>query len=621
MEDGHDRFSQTHPSPHLTRLEGWVHRHSFSDLSPLPAGPLTAAQPGVRSNALPLAALARNRESKLTILADARLDNRADLAGLLGFPRHTSDVELLLAGYQRWGEALPTRLAGDFAFALWDGRRGELFCARDPIGARTLFYVADAERVAFSATLPPLARLPGLALRPNTREVARLLAQPTWIAAPPLLEPLQELPPGHWLCASAERLEVRRYWCPEQAPSVRRARPEDYLEEGRALIEQAVADRLPDSAVVGAHFSGGLDSTGIALLAELRLRAQGRTLRGLYTWSPPVSSQDPQASFDERQRLQTVAQNLGVPCRWGRADASAQEALLARDCALEGRADLAEELAVLEAAAADGVNVLLSGWGGDEVATFKSGGYAAWLFGTGRWGDLRRQLAYSRRGPRSAREQLGHFLRRAIAPHLPDALYTRLNPRGWQHRIPCFWSESLARAHGDLLGEREAGWRELPGPRANQLQMLARGHLGARMSHWSHWGAEHGIRYAYPLTDSRLLEWVLGLPPEILNFEGQRRGFYRRALADVLPREVDKRDPANEHKRDRIARQCWDMLARDCVAGRFDTPCPWLDMPKLRTALLGGHDRLPSSQMRLTFIGLRAAVRAWGIWQRYGDGR
>lgn len=603
----------------MTRLEGLVAFRRQPELRPLPQVP---AGPPPRPDANLPAAFYRDPERELELLADVRLDNRVELVSALGCPAHATDAELLLAGYARWGEALPERLIGDFAFALWDSRRGELLCARDPIGARTLFYVADGDRLAFSATLPPLARLSGLALRPNVREVARLLAQPTGIAAPPLLEPLQELPPGHWLRASAERLELRRYWCPEQAPSVRYGSSQDYLEAGRALLELAVADRMPASAVVGAHFSGGLDSTGVALLAQRQLQAQGRTLRGLFTWSPQVSDEDPLCGpDDERRRLETVAQSLGVPCRWGRPDTRDQEALLARDCALEGRTDLAEELAVLEAAAADGVTVLLSGWGGDEAVTFKSGGYAAWLFRTGRWGALRRLLRHSRRGPRSARDQLSHFLRRAIAPHLPDALYARTNPRGWQYPIPCFWSQALARAHGDLLAERPPGWREDPSPRANQLQLIARGHLGARMSHWAHWGAEHGIRYAYPLTDRRLLEWVLGLPPEILNFEGQRRGFYRRALADVLPQDLAKRDPANELKRDRIARQCWDMLARDCAAGRFDTPCPWLDMPKLRAALLGGHDQLPSTQMRLTFIGLRAAARAWGIWQRYGDGR
>lgn len=598
-------------------MEGVVELSSSRGFRSLPpAGAHVASS----SSTLP-ATFVRDLSCDLSILADVRLDNRGQLAGTLGSSTQSSDAELLLAGYVRWGTGLAERLIGDFAFAIWNARSRELFCARDAIGARTLFYIAEAERLAFSATLPPLMRLSGLKPRVNVREVARLLAQPACIAAPPLLDPLRELAPGQWLLASASRLELRRYWTPEQATRVRHVRVEDYLEEARALLGQAVVDRMPDSEVVGAHCSGGLDSTGVALIAQQQLRARGRTLRGLYSWSPPVGKQDPLGGADdERRRLLGLSESIAVPCRWGQPDPGAKWALLARDCALEGRADLAEELALLETASADGVSVLLSGWGGDEVVTFKAGGYAAWLFRNGRWKELRRLLQYSRRGPRTARQQLGHFMRRVVAPHLPDALYAPLDPRGWQHPIPCFWSAELARAHGDLLHEREPGWREATSPRANQLEMLARGHLGARMSHWAHWGAEHRIRYAYPLTDRRLLEWVIGLPPEILMFDGRRGGLYRRALAHLLPPDLDKRDPANELKRDRITRQCWDMLARDCAAGSFDMHCPWLDMPRVRAVLLEGHERLSSTQLRLNFIGLRAAVRAWRLWQRYGAG-
>ena len=79
-----------------------------------------------------------NKTGELAITADARIDNRDELFASLNFngrPRETiADSELILAAYEKWGESCPERLLGDFAFAIWNGRKKKLFCARDPVG-------------------------------------------------------------------------------------------------------------------------------------------------------------------------------------------------------------------------------------------------------------------------------------------------------------------------------------------------------------------------------------------------------------------------------------------------------------------------------------------------------
>ena len=77
-------------------------------------------------------------DGDLALVADVRLDNRDELLGALGLrsstSRPTTDPELLLAAYRRWGTECPERLLGAFAFAVWDGRERRLFLARDPFG-------------------------------------------------------------------------------------------------------------------------------------------------------------------------------------------------------------------------------------------------------------------------------------------------------------------------------------------------------------------------------------------------------------------------------------------------------------------------------------------------------
>ena len=80
--------------------------------------------------------------TQLSLAGELRLDNRAELIRELGVPVRPapSDAELVLAAYRRWGTDSPERLLGDFAFALWDGPRERVVCARDPFGVKPLYY-------------------------------------------------------------------------------------------------------------------------------------------------------------------------------------------------------------------------------------------------------------------------------------------------------------------------------------------------------------------------------------------------------------------------------------------------------------------------------------------------
>ncbi|HEX2995318.1 MAG TPA: hypothetical protein VHP14_10855, partial [Anaerolineales bacterium] len=82
-----------------------------------------------------------------TVVFDGRIDNRSDLISALALPvdgRELSDAALVIHAYGRWQEHCVEHFVGEFAFVLFDHFRDELFCARDPMGDRTLFYTFDA---------------------------------------------------------------------------------------------------------------------------------------------------------------------------------------------------------------------------------------------------------------------------------------------------------------------------------------------------------------------------------------------------------------------------------------------------------------------------------------------
>ncbi|GMQ79347.1 MAG: hypothetical protein BMS9Abin02_1931 [Anaerolineae bacterium] len=105
------------------------------------------------------------------IVADVSLYNRGDIIRRLGevpwWPDKPADAEIILAAYERWREDLLDMLDGDFAFAIWDKESGQIFAARDPFGAKPLFYYQDTNRFLFGSEPKQLLFMPGVPVVPD----------------------------------------------------------------------------------------------------------------------------------------------------------------------------------------------------------------------------------------------------------------------------------------------------------------------------------------------------------------------------------------------------------------------------------------------------------------------
>ena len=208
---------------------------------------------------------------KLAITADCRLDNRDELLARLGLrDRSIADAVLIMRAYLKWGEACPTYLQGDFAFAIWDGERQALFCARDHFGVKPFYYHSTGGRFAFASEIGPILALDGVGRRLSEHQIAGFLAGlPDDPQATPYAE-IFRLPARHGMTVAGRQVVLRRYWQIE--PSQRPARG-DAAEEFGHLFAQSVENRMRGTPAVGAMLSGGLDSSSIACVAGLRAAA------------------------------------------------------------------------------------------------------------------------------------------------------------------------------------------------------------------------------------------------------------------------------------------------------------------------------------------------------------
>lgn len=174
----------------------------------------------------------------------------------LGHP--SSDTQAILLSYRRWGPDCVERFRGMFALALWDESRQELFCARDRFGVKPLYYaVVDDLFYCASEAKALLPFLPSVQTDPQG--LLDYLAFQYCLGGKTLFQGIQQLPPGHTLTVSRDRVQQRRYWEPP--------RPGETPPDLAQRFEDAVALCLRSDVPLGIFVSGGLDSSLIACQA------------------------------------------------------------------------------------------------------------------------------------------------------------------------------------------------------------------------------------------------------------------------------------------------------------------------------------------------------------------
>jgi asparagine synthase (glutamine-hydrolysing) len=176
-----------------------------------------------------------------------------------------SDTEAIVHAYEEHGAACVDQLRGMFAFALWDERERRLFMARDRVGKKPLYYTLTPEGTfVFGSELKSLLAHP--LVRPEI-DVEALDAYLTFGYVPDplsIFRGIQKLPPGHFLIFKSGSVETSQYWDFQFDPPLpNRRKEEDYREELRALLAEAVRVRLISDVPLGAFLSGGIDSSTV----------------------------------------------------------------------------------------------------------------------------------------------------------------------------------------------------------------------------------------------------------------------------------------------------------------------------------------------------------------------
>lgn len=250
-----------------------------------------------------------------TIVMDGRLDNRSDIIRRLNLHSveisHLSDAALLLHAYSRWSTDCFKDLIGEFAVVIWDHQAGELVCARDAIGERTLFYSLQGTQIVIASE--PWAVAAGLVKQVELDD--RAIAYHFALKAPrdgqTLFKDIYELLPAQWMKIGSAKNHTQNYWQLNLDKRTRNRADASYVEEFREVLDKSVRCRLRSINPPAVMMSGGLDSTSVACIAANILSPTPLTTVS-YVF-------DEFSECDERQYINAVRDQYGtrsiqIPC-------------------------------------------------------------------------------------------------------------------------------------------------------------------------------------------------------------------------------------------------------------------------------------------------------------------
>ena len=566
----------------------------------------------------------RGTDGRHAIAFDGRLDHRDDLYAALGVPmaeRGVPDPELVLRAHEKWGADCAAHLEGEFAFALWDGRTRELFCAVDAFGARDFFHHTDGHRFVFATAIRGVLALPGVPRELDELTLACQLGGVPRHGDHTLYAGIRRLPGARTLTVRPGGApQVRQYWQLTMEPEIRLRRPEDYAEALREMLDRATRSALRTRYPVAAMLSGGLDSTGIACLAARELAARGQRLTTVSNILPD-DYHGGEWNREESGFIRSALEKYpNMDALWSRGlvfpVVQFDDAHYRLNDTPDDDTKSFRTRELFQLAQGRGARVVLGGLGGDMAASFKGTGYLEQLARGGHWLDLVRQIRLQARA--RGETARGIFRREVLRPFTPRWL------RRWNDRLRNARPEEADRfAIHPAFAERMnlAELRSATAQdhdlhldfRVQQVRMVNAGMLGAGAS----WTRPHcpQMESPQPLMNRRIWDWCHRVPLGEFIRDGRPRGLYRRALHDVLPEPVLRRTskgwfaPDLQQRLVACAPAIADFLAQH-PAG--DAVWSYVHRPKVEATLRlitgsGGADTWDNRYQIILCAGLRRA--------------
>jgi asparagine synthase (glutamine-hydrolysing) len=459
--------------------------------------------------------------------------------------RSSSDTEVILAAYDKWGDDCVSRLRGMFAFAIWDEKNQKLFAARDRFGIKPFYYTEQAGRLFFASEAKAL--LPFLAdIRTDSTALAEYLTFQYTIGAATLFQGITSLPAGHTLTVAGGKYVRRRYWDVQYDVDFDHS-PRYFETRFEELVSDSMNVHLRSDVPIGGYVSGGLDSGLVALLASRHDQRNRMAFHGRFMEYP---------GYDESRYAREVTDLAGMTLHTKDITGedfrrTLNDVIFHLDFPVAGPGSFPQYM--VSELASQHVKVVLGGQGGDELL----GGYARYL------------VAYFEQCIKAAMDgtyQQGNYIVtiESIVPNLGQL-------REYKPMIREFWRDGLfddldkryfrlVDRSTDMVGEVD--WSALDKGSVfeafraifNNQDNVRKEAYFDKMTHFDfkcllpallqvedRMSMAHGLESRVPLLDHPLVEFLATVPADVKFRGGQMKQLMKTTYRDTLPKNLLKR--------------------------------------------------------------------------------
>lgn len=482
-----------------------------------------------------------DEESGLIITADARIDNRKELAPRLGIEdnEYVSDSYFILKAYEKWGEKCPEELLGDFAFAIWDKNKEELFCARDHMGVRSFYYYLYEDIFVFATEIKSLFCIPQV---PNELNELTIVSYLKNRKKTTFFKNIMSLKAANYVNITKNNLFEKKYWILDPMTKLEMNSDEDYFNKFCEIFGEAISCRLRTAFPIGFDLSGGLDSSSIVCMAKEILKDNNNEVI-LNTFSQ-VYGDFPKS--DEQYYINKVVEMGGIdPYFVECGDISPlneiNKILFFQDQPFSNPF-ITILYKMMEKRKENSVRIHLSGSGGDYIVSYGFT-YLIDLATTFKWIKLIKEVrCLSKRFNKNFYIEI---IKIFIISFTPEYLKNRLIIvlsyfRGLKEDF--IKKEFLEKIESNIYSENE--WKPSKkgyNAKKHHYNSIFGYHVQQNNEILDKIAGQYSIESRYPYLDKRLIEFCYAIPNNMKFRNGWDRFILREAMSNILPKEIQWR--------------------------------------------------------------------------------
>jgi asparagine synthase (glutamine-hydrolysing) len=511
-----------------------------------------------------------DQKSGFIVFLDGFIYNFKELTLLLDVPqKDIKTPELVLLAYLKWGKFFAEHLNGDFAICIYSKTKNQTLFYVDHLGIRPLAITVIESTLFFATDVMGLSKAlfnkdkinPDFLINFFLRSGRDYLATPD--------KSIIRIKPGHFYQFSTEGQEEKRYWFPEKIKTDATLTIKQILKDLRFLLTDSVNIRADKRFNASAHLSGGIDSGIVSIIARKAYSYQEEFYG--FSWSPKPDNTE-QNINDERSRvLEICKRNSMIPFF---SNYSLREYF---DFISEWRypSELLFEKNIVAAAKTKGVNLIFSGWGGDEFLSIGNRAIDADMLKNFDWKHFLKKFPVWR-------------IRKCIKALQFEILeYNNRKNYSKQKAVPFVYRYIKTAIKSNRIPTKKRF--KYNSRRAVHLQLIGMNHLAARTADWYVNGQINGIEYRYPLLDKRIVEYMLKVPSKFLVNGYEERILIKKLGEEFLPKDIlarlSKSDTANLEAFSTIAQDAQKQFVKDLKIFRSNPDLFFVDFIKVESDL------------------------------------